>query len=120
MDDSSSPSQPSSDASLAAEVRSLRIAVHIALVALVVLASALSVYFLRQVSLLRRQSQTSERIAEQMVQHYNLNVSTQAQTFEARLRDIADKDAELKARLAKFYAPSPQTSSPPPPPSPTP
>lgn len=120
MDDLSSPTPPRSDASLAAEVRSLRIAVHIALVALVVLASALSVYFLRQVSLLRRQSQNSERVAEQLVQHYTLNVITQAQSFEARLREFAEKDPELKARLAKFYAPSPQSSSPPPSPSPTP
>lgn len=119
MDDLPSPTPPTSDASLAAEVRSLRIAVHIALVALVVLASALSVYFLRQVSLLRRQSQNSARIAEQMVQHYNLNVSTQAQAFETRLLELADRDSELKARLAKFYAPSPQ-SSPPQSPSPSP
>lgn len=85
------------------ELSSLRLAVQIMLVSLVILTGALGVYLFRQVSLLRRQADASRRLAETMYQNYNLNVATQAQNLEKELLAFANTNAEFRARLARFY-----------------
>jgi hypothetical protein len=75
------------------------------------------VYLFRQVTLLRRQVAASTRMAQQMAQHFNLNVATQGMAFERQLLDFARTNPAFQDRIARFYA---STSTPPaqfPPPS---
>src|SRR5690554_4329021 len=75
--------------SLEREVRSMRLAIQVALVSLVILSGSLGIYLFRQVSLLRRQTDTSMRTARQMVDHYNTHMATQAMAFERQLLEYA-------------------------------
>jgi len=98
---------PASDAptteDLRRELGSMKLTVQITLVSLVILTGALGVYMFRQVSLLRRQVQTNQRVAEGLYQNYNLNVATQAQEIERQLLAFAGTNAEFQARFRKFY-----------------
>jgi hypothetical protein len=91
--------------SLDRDLRSLRLAIQVALVSLVILSGSLGVYLFRQVSLLRRQTEASLRTARQMVDHYNLNMATQALNFERQLIEYARTNPAFHERISRFYGP---------------
>lgn len=86
------------------EIRGLRLALLITLVALVVLGGGVGLFMYRQVMLLGRQTEATTRVAQQMVQNFNVNLKTQAQNFEKQLLDFARANPDLQARLAKYYS----------------
>lgn len=84
-------------------VRSLRFALNVALLAMVLLSGSVSIYLFRQVSLLRRQVDTAGRTALQAARNYNENVLTQAVSFERQLLVFAQTNREFAARLVRFF-----------------
>ncbi len=89
-------------------LRSLRFALNIALVSMVLLAGSVSIYLFRQVTLLRRQVETAGRTAVQAANHYNVNVLTQAVNFERALLTFSQTNAEFARRMARYF---PQASN---------
>src|SRR5690606_20440983 len=73
---------PSPRESFERELRPLRLTLQIVLVSLVIMGGSLGIFLFRQVTVLRRQVDATQRVAHQMVQHYNQNVRTQAMAFE--------------------------------------
>lgn len=96
---------PPGESDLHREVRTLRLAVNIALVSLVILSGSIGIYLFRQVSLLRRQVEQTGRLAAQLAHNYNENVASTAQDFERQLKEFASTHPAFKQRIAKFYAP---------------
>lgn len=101
------------------EIRSLRLALLITLMALILLGGGVGLFMYRQVTLLGRQTDATTRVAQQMVQNFNVNLKTQAQNFEKQLLDFARANADFQARLAKYYSNGlPAAAAPTPPPAP--
>jgi hypothetical protein len=92
------------------DVRTLRLAVQIIVVSLVILSGSLGVYLFRQVSLLRRQVIASDRMARQMAHQFNVNMATQAASIERQLLAFARTNPAFHAQIAKLYV---GTGSPP-------
>lgn len=113
--DYSSPApaaQPATAPDLTGEVRTLRLAVGVMLVALVILAASLGVYLFRQVAMLRRQSEAAGNAATQAYQHYKQNIEGPAVQFEKNLQEFARTNADLQLRIAKFFPSGAQTPPP--------
>ncbi len=89
--------------SLEQDLGSLRLSVQVALVSLVILSGAIGLYLFRQVSLLRRQAEFTQRTAQQMASNYNFNLATQAVDFERQLLEFAKSHPDLQTRLTKFF-----------------
>ncbi len=86
------------------DLRSLRLAVQIMLVSLVILSGSMGVYLFRQVSLLRRQVEASTRVAQQLARNFNINVATQAMAFEKKLIAFGRTNPAFNAQISRFFA----------------
>lgn len=104
--DSSARLGSASPSSLEQDLGSLRLAVQIMLISLVILSGSVGIYLFRQVSLLRRQTETSGRLAQQMAQHFNVNLATQAQEFEKKLQAFAATNLDFQMRISRYFAPT--------------
>jgi hypothetical protein len=98
-----SSGRPDTMETLERDVRTLRLAVQIIVVSLVILSGSLGVYLFRQVSLLRRQVVASDRMARQMAHQFNVNMATQAAAIERQLLSFARTNPAFHAQIAKLY-----------------
>lgn len=85
------------------ELRVLRLAVSLMLVALIISSGSLGVYLFRQVTLLRRQVDSASRLAAQSYQNYKEQVEPRALAFERQLLDFARTNADFQIRLARYF-----------------
>lgn len=86
-----------------AELRVLRLAVSLMLVALIISSGSLGVYLFRQVTLLRRQVDNASRLAAQSYQNYKEQVEPRAVAFERQLKDFARTNADFQLRIARYF-----------------
>lgn len=93
------------DSDLQRELRTLRLALTIALVSLVILSGSLGIYLLRQVLLLRRQVDQTSRVAAQLAKNYNENISGLAIDFERQLKEYAQSHPAFKQQISRYFAP---------------
>ena len=90
----------------------LRFALKIALLAMVLIAGSVGIYLFRQVILLRREVEASQRTAMQAARNYNENVLTQAVNFERALLEFSRTNQEFAARLARYFPPASSNAAP--------
>ncbi len=85
------------------ELRVLRLAVSLMLVALIISSGSLGVYMFRQVTLLRRQVETANRLAAQSYQNYREQVEPRALAFERQIKDFARTNADFQLRIGRYF-----------------